>query len=241
MCYKIDNVFYGSIKRTMITVIDFSTDNIESGSPKVNQNGGKNISLQYKLNEMARGVVFQTPLMLSFGINKWQDPKNPNMAPAFSTTLSFVGSEQNEKLRDFHGVLQRLDQWAIETAIKNGWEWFGRKNMSRETIESIYTPIIKVSLEKASGAPSGKPDYMKLKLKTSASGYSTAFYNKNKEIIPSGEVDGFFTKGSHVRALVQCTGVWIAAGKFGLSWKVIQMVVEPRAVIGNQYAFEDDE
>ena len=230
-----------SNKSIMIKLADFSIQHIQSTSPKVNQNGGKNITVQYKLNEMGVGLIFQTPLMLSFGINKWNDPKNPDAEPVCSVTLSFVGSEQNEKLRDFHGVLQQLDHWAIEEAVKNGWEWFGRKNLSRETIESVYTPIIKVSLDKSTGAPNGKPDHIKLKLKTNASGYMSAFYNKEKQLVPSAEVDGFFNKGSHVRALIQCTGIWISNGKFGLSWKMIQMVVEPRVNIGNKYAFEDDE
>jgi hypothetical protein len=67
------------------------------------------------------------------------------------------------------------------------------------------------------------------------------FFDKSKSVIPSSEVDNVFNKGSHIRALIQCTGIWVAAGKFGLSWKIVQMVVEPRPGIGSSYAFDDDE
>jgi hypothetical protein len=60
-------------------------------------------------------------------------------------------------------------------------------------------------------------------------------------MIATDEVETFFNKGSRVRALIQCTGFWIAAGKFGLSWKLKQMIIEPSARIGKAYAFNDEE
>ena len=35
-------------------------------------------------------------------------------------------------------------------------------------------------------------------------------------------------KGAKVKALVQCTGIWVAGAKFGMSWKLVQMQVVPR-------------
>ena len=231
------------MSKPMIKVNEFSTSNISIGTPKVNQNGGKNITVSYKMPEMAVGMIFQTPRMLSFGINKWTDPKNPSSEPSCSVTLSFVGSEQNEKLRDFHTILNQLDKWAIQTALTNCWEWLGRKNLSRETIEAIYTKTIKIPIDKATGEPNGKPHNMKLKLKSNSSGYMATFFDKDKISISNSDIDKTFNKGSHVRSLIQCTGIWIAAGKFGLTWKIIQMVVEPRLTtnIGSTYAFDDDD
>ena len=82
---------------------------------------------------------------------------------------------------------------------------------------------------------------MKLKLAETDSGFATSFFNMNKESIEASDVDGIFTKGTKVRALIQCIGFWIAAGKFGLSWKLKQMLLDPPTRIGKAYAFDDDE
>lgn len=224
-----------------IKISEFSVSNLTTAVPKVNQNGGKNISVNYKQESGNTSLMFQTPRMLSFGINKWVDPKKPESDAVCSVTFSFVGSDQNPKLQEFHDALQQLDEWAITTAQKNSWEWLARKNLSRETIETNYTRCIKVPLDQTTGEPNGKPHSLKIKLKSNEKGYMCTFFDKEKNVIESSNVDQVFNKGSHIRALIQCTGFWIAAGKFGLSWKIVQMVVEPRPGIGSSYAFDDEE
>ena len=224
-----------------IKTSEFSVSNLSTAVPKVNQNGGKNISVNYKQDSGSTSMMFQTPRMLSFGVNKWVDPKKPESEPVCSVTFSFVGMDQNQKLAEFHDTLQQLDEWAITTAQKNSWEWLARKNLSRETIETNYTRCVKVPLDQATGEPNGKPHNLKIKLKSNDSGYMCTFFDKSKNIIPSSNVDEVFNKGSHIRALIQCTGIWVAAGKFGLSWKIVQMVVEPRPGIGSGYAFDDED
>ena len=38
-------------------------------------------------------------------------------------------------------------------------------------------------------------------------------------------------KGAKVVCLLQCGGVWIAGGKFGVTWKVIQLQITPPSII----------
>jgi hypothetical protein len=221
---------------------EFSTENISASVAKVNQNGGKNISLGYKTDSTTLELAFQTPRMLSFGINKWVDPKKPDSTPACSVTFSFMGMAENPKLQEFHQTLKAIDDWAIDLGTKNSWEWLARKNLSRETIAAIYTPCVKVSFDQQTGEPNGKPHSMKSKFKTNKGTITTLFFNKERENIPNEDIETVFNKGSHVRALLQCTGIWVIAGKFGLSWKVLQMIVEPRAGgFGTICAIVDDE
>ena len=46
------------------------------------------------------------------------------------------------------------------------------------------------------------------------------------------------TKRSHVNAIVQCVGIWVAGTKFGCSWKVLQMKITPPSTIKG-YAFKE--
>ena len=36
------------------------------------------------------------------------------------------------------------------------------------------------------------------------------------------------TKGAKAISIVKCNGIWFAGGKFGVSWKAIQVQIQPR-------------
>jgi hypothetical protein len=230
------------MSNSLLKLKEFDSSNLVCSAPKaLNAMGAKSVNLNYKFNDGQSPITFQTPWMRSFGINQWVDPKNANAEPKLSVTLSFMGSEENESVTAFKEFLESIDEWAIDTAHKNAWEWLKTKSAPRDTIAFNYTRSLKVPVDQATGEPNGKPANMKLKLNKRDGGFDTSFFNTDKQVIPADEVDGFFNKGSKVRALVQCTGFWIAAGKFGLSWKLKQMIIEPSARIGKAYAFNDDE
>jgi hypothetical protein len=230
------------MSNSLLKLKEFDSSNLVCSAPKaLNAMGAKSVNLNYKFNDGQSPITFQTPWMRSFGINQWVDPKNPNAEPKLSVTLSFMGYEENEGMTAFKEFLESIDEWAIDAAHKNSWEWLKTKSAPRDTIAFNYTRSLKVPVDPATGEPNGKPANMKLKLTKSESGYSTSFFNTDKQPIPTDEVETVFNKGSKVRALIQCTGFWIAAGKFGLSWKLKQLLVEPSARIGKAYAFNDDE
>jgi hypothetical protein len=229
---------------TCIILNEFSTENITFGASKLMPSGGKSIPLSYKQNDNVVNFVFVTPRMLSFGINSWRDPNNINVEPVYSITMSFLGLENNPKLAEFYKAINSIDEWALDAASKNSWDWLSRKNLSRETIKSIYNPCIKVPLDSITGLPNDKPHSIKIKIKAKDSGFQTTFFDKEKNVIPGTHIEKVFNIGSYTRAMIQCTGFWTTAGKVGLSWKILQMIVEPR--ISNRmefktYAFDDEE
>jgi len=150
-----------------------------------------------------------------------------------------MGHETSEPMSQFKDFLEQVDEWAIDMAHKNSWEWLKTKSAPRDTIAFNYTRTLKVPVDTKTGEPNGKPANMKLKLMETESGYTTNFFNVEKQPIEAADVDNFFSKGTKVRGLIQCTGFWIAAGKFGLTWRLKQMVLDPPARIGKAYAFDD--
>ena len=38
-------------------------------------------------------------------------------------------------------------------------------------------------------------------------------------------------KGSHIAAVIQCGGLWFANGKFGITWRLFQGVLKPKATM----------
>jgi hypothetical protein len=228
---------------TILKLNDFDAANLIAASPKPMGNmGGKAIAVNYKFPEGQSPITIQTSWMRSFGVNKWVNPDSPNTPPKLSVTLSFQGVEADAKMTQLQEVLSAIDEWAIDTAHKNSWEWLKTKSAPRDTIAFNYTRSFKYPVDKETGEPNGKPATMKLKLERDGeSGYKAAFFNKDRVSIQSADVEAVFTMGSKVRALFECTGFWVAAGKFGLQWRLKQMILDPMVRIGKDYAFNDDD
>lgn len=203
--------------------------------------GGKSVSVNYKFPESQGLITIQTPWMRSYGIGKWIDEKNSDAAPKYSISINFGGMEEDEKISQFHDFLEQMDQWAISTVHKNSFTYIGVKNIPKETVAFNYNPSFKTPTDKATGEPTGKPDYMKLKINIRDDVYNVAFFNKEKARIDDADVESTFLIGSRVRALIQCSGFWIVNGKYGLTWNLKQMIIDPPARIGKTYAFNDDD
>ena len=60
-------------------------------------------------------------------------------------------------------------------------------------------------------------------------------YDSSKNLIDLSTIE---TKGAKITAIIQCLGLWAIAGKFGCTWKVLQMRVVPVATIKG-WAFKD--
>ena len=52
-------------------------------------------------------------------------------------------------------------------------------------------------------------------------------------------IGDLLTKGCRVQCLIQCVGLWFAGGKYGCSWKIVQVKVNPSKSISG-YSFIDD-
>ena len=214
----------------------FDTSKLVDKSIKTNAVGSKSVPIGYIFDKEAESVLVQTPRMLTFGIDTYN--KNPDIPASYSITFSFIGIEKDEKLQLFYDFLNKLDNWGKEVALKNSWEWLGSKHITTDIINANYYTNIKIPLDK-SGNPSGKPSFCKFKLRKSATGFTTTFYNKDKVVIDNELIESSCNKGSYARALLECNGFWVASGKMGVSWKVKQMVVEPRIDLSREYAFTD--
>jgi hypothetical protein len=231
-----------SARINILKVNEFHASNLVATSLKpLGNQGGKSVSINYKFPEGQSILTIQTPWMTSYGINKWVDEKKPDMPPKLSVNLSFRGVEADAKLKEVQTFLEELDEWAIDTIHKNSGAWLKIKSAPRDTIAFNYSPSFKIPTDKDSGEPNGKPAFIKLKLTQGENGYSATFFDKERKVIETDDVESSFITGSKVKALVQCTGFWIVSGKFGLTWKLKQLIIDPPSRIGKEYAFNDDD
>jgi hypothetical protein len=222
---------------TIVQSTDFSTSNITFSPIKLMDSGAKMSYLSYS----GRPLVMQTASMnLPYGMNVF-DKAGP---VKYSVDLSFRGYEEGKdaKVRAFYDVLMKLDEFMVKKGVENSQAWFKSK-LSEDVVKAFYTPLVRVSKD-ANGNPKPYPPSFKLNLrkKQGSDVFDIVAYDQNKQAYNYEEttLEELLVKGAQITALIQCTSVWFAGSKFGLSWKGIQLRVDklPDSIRG--FAFADE-
>ena len=220
----------------------FSVAKVSISQPKVLDSGGKLAYLNYG---DARALVMQTPSLQSpFGMNVF----DKNGPPKYSLDLALRGYQDNTKVKAIYEALTALDEHMIDQGVKNSKLWF-KADMKREVVEAFHTRTVKFGRDKE-GNQTPYPPNIKLQLRKrrDRDEFETDFYDEKSKTDPNAKpikgvpVEEMLVKKVEVTALMQCTGVWFAGGKFGLSWKAVQVRLDSvPASLGRGPAFKSDE
>jgi hypothetical protein len=126
----------------------------------------------------------------------------------------------------------------LDQGVKNSKQWF-KGDKSREVLSELYTPVVKFAKD-AEGNLKPYPPTVKITLKQRDGKFETQIYDDKKRPLTDVPLEDVLVKGAIITTLIQCTGVWFAGGKFGLSWKAIQIRADkvPDSIRG--FAFLDE-
>jgi len=127
----------------------------------------------------------------------------------------------------------------IDQGQKNCRQWF-KADASRDMIKMMYSPSVRYSRD-ADGNLKPYPPTLKVQLRKRNDVFETEVYDENKQLLKDVPMEDVIVKGARLTLLIQCTGVWFAGGKFGLSWKAVQVLADsvPQRIRG--FAFVDEE
>ena len=201
-------------------------------------------------------VVIQTPEMdIPFDTGSFYE-SGPN-GGKWPVKVSFRGMENDKKLRDFHDMLNNMDEYVMKMAKKNSSAWFKKKKMSDEMIQSLYQRQLKVSIDKDSGEPDGKyPPSFTFKVTKYDGKTNCDCYDKNRNLMnvddnskddyvnlgseydPENH-DGVFKSGVKVKGILKCNGIWFTQTGFGVLWNATQIRINVPERFEN-YSFLDD-
>lgn len=226
------------MSKLIVKINDFSTSNLSIGPMKSLESGGKMASLFYKYGDNSSSTLMTQvgSLSLPFGMNTF-DKAGP---VKYSMDLSLRGLEDNPKVRAVYDAFSSLDEWMIDQGVKNSKAWF-KADLSRDVVKAFYTPMIKVAKD-AEGNPNPKyPPTFKINLKKQNDQFDVKVYDDQARAYEGVPLEDLLIKGAMVTTLIQCTSVWFAGSKFGLSWKAKQIRMDkvPESIRG--YAFLDDD
>lgn len=221
------------------TIVDgttFNVQNIRYSAPKANSQGGKSINV---LNsETKSGLRLAAPLLLTWGANDFVDPATGKGNGKFELSLQFPSAEYNtEDAAAFLKNMVDLENKIKSDALEHSKEWFGKVHKNAEVVDALYTPILKYPKNKETGEPDlSKAPTIRVKIPMWEGVWKCEIYDEDENKLypsptnPNATPIEFIQKGINVATLMQCGGLWFANGKFGVTWKLIQAVVQkPRA------------
>ena len=205
----------------------------------VDSRGGKKVQLRLS----GQPLVISAPMMFTWGVNERVDENSGRVS--YDVALVFE-NDKSSGVASFCDKMKELQEKILEDAVANSKAWFGKSKMSKEVAEAMMYPILKYPKDKMSG----EPDYsrnpsMKLKIPYWEGKFNIELYDtKSKPIFlptkdgcegPQGDktpVDVVPSR-SYVKGLIACNGLWMAGGRFGVTWKLVQAQVRaPVRLVG---------
>ena len=219
--------------------IEFETNKTTYGAVKPYGNqGGKSIFMAHN----KKAICIQTPRMFCpFGLSQWdkkEKDKDGNESASFKFEMNLSLEKitpdlmEASSLSDYPNLsiwsrkLSELDEKLLSDGIENSMNWIGKKITSKEVISELYTPCVKYSRDKNTDEIIDKyPPNFKVTLPYSKGKFECKVYNKE-----GMEVDPLTVnmQKAYITAIIECKGIWVVGKKYGTTWRVLQMMVEPK-------------
>ena len=224
---------------TIINGTEFNCDNIKYSSPKTNSVGGKSVNIFNKLTNSRLNI--STPMMLTWGASDYVDKSSGQGNGKFEMSLQFPSEDyKNEEASTFLENLKNFEQKIKSDAFANSKNWFGKVHKSLDILEELYSPMLKYSKDKNTGeADLSKAPSIRVKIPVWEGTWRCEVYDdEGTKLFPNSSGTTpveLIPKATNVKVLMTCGGIWFANGKFGITWKLVQaMVQKPRAQLSGR-------
>jgi hypothetical protein len=219
---------------------NIKSSNIAFAPAKVLDNGAKLVYVNYNGGRF----TVQTPWMdLPWAMSSFTEDKYPK----HSITLSFRGMDERPDLKIFHDAIQEVENRIIQGGVENCASWFKKQKLSSDVVSNLFNPILRVSCD-SEGVPNGKyPPTMRVKVPQRDGIWESKIYDKtgNQYRIndsQSGDrMEELLVKGSKMRCIIQCVGLWVASGNYMCQWKVTRAEVDVPESSGNHSFLPDSD
>ena len=189
--------------------------------------GSKSIYVNYGTQKLR----IQTPVMhMPYGIGEGFEDKTKSQEvkkiadKKYDLTLSFKGADENSKIQTFLDKMREIESEIIDKAFENREPWFKDDyDGNKAFVARMFSPMIKLDKDSKTGKVVGKYPPT-LRVKVPYDGINDKF---NFDAFDMDNTDIAFTdvinklKGGKTQLIIELTGIWMAGGKYGCTWKVI--------------------
>mgnify|MGYP006269154417 CR=1 FL=1 len=225
-------------ERNVVLAKNVDVSKLKYSAPRTLENQSKSVYVNYE----GSPITIQTPLVrLPYGVGDWNDkpdekPTGEVKQKKYDLHISFDGIDANPKIKELFDKMQEIENKIAEDAFENRIAWLDDDfDGIKSVVKKLFTPIIKYDKDKVTKKPTGKyPPTLKCKLPYDTRADIFTFVSQDM----NGEEIEFKTimrslKGAKARLIIQLSGIWIAGGRFGCTWKVVRgrfEVTKPTAV-----------
>lgn len=230
-----------NVRDLFITYKEFDPSKVTYGKVKVDSRGGKNVPILYD----GKPLRIQTPLILNWGVNENVDEqtgsKKYNVALQFQREGSGPVAKFFEKMNGFQTKL-------LTDCVSNCKPWFGKSKMSEDIASALFWPLLKYPKDKETQEPDeSRNPTMKVKIPYWEGKYNIELYDMDGNLVcdrPSDvdvDISDMIPKASHFCGIIECSGIWFAAGRFSVPFKMVLGKVRPPARLKGCCLVEDSE
>lgn len=225
---------------TIIDGTSLKITDLKYTSLKPNEKGGKSLNVLNKFTNS--GLRLSTPLMLTWGASDFVDQEG-NGNGKFEMSMQFPQEEySNADCDAFLQNMKSLENKIKEDALTYSKDWFGKVHKSADIIDELFTPMLKYPKIKGTSEPDySKKPILRVKLPQWQNAWKSEIYDEEGSILfPNKENNtitplDYLKKGAMVACVIQCGGIWFTNGKFTITWKLLQAVVQkPKGNIAGQ-------
>jgi phosphoribosyl-ATP pyrophosphohydrolase len=184
------------------------------------------------VNYEGSSITIQTPLVrLPYGIGDWNEknaegkPSGEDKPKKYDLNFSFDGMDSNPKIKELLDKMNEIEKKITEDAFENRLAWLDDDyDGIKSVVSKLFTPIVKYDKDKVTKKVVNKyPPTVKCKLPYDTRSDIFTFVSQDM----NGEEIEFKTimrnlKGAKARLIIQLSGIWIAGGRYGCTWKVVR-------------------
>ncbi len=238
------NITNKPVKATKVDVDAFKfskVNTLPSGAKTIYLNHGDGIA----------PLFVQTPEMTVPFDSGTYYPDN-EQSGKYAVKVSMDNIDTNENMKQFHDMLNNMDERLIKFGVDNSSEWFKsqqwfkKKGEVAEKVADNYTRMVKVSLDPETQEPNGKwaPSFGFKVVKRDGKVLCDCYDSDKNELVTSGEgavdLETMFKKGTKVKMIIKCNGLWMSTAGWGCTWRAEQIKIDvPTGFSG--YAFDDSD
>lgn len=216
----------------VLTTSQWTPSAIRYMQPKVNDRGGKSITIIS--TQSNRSLYVTLPMLLTWGISDYTDEKTGEADGKYTMSIQFPRDMDRKPETD--QALEKMkafEEQILTDAVQNSEAWFGEQQ-SREIVKYGYFSFLKYSKNKdTKKIDTTKPPTMRPKVPCYEGKWKVEVYDTQSNMLfPSENPDAtpmeFVPKRSNVITMIQCGGIWVGGKGWGVTWKLVQCVVKPQ-------------
>ena len=230
-----------AVRDLFVTYKEFDPSKVTYGKVKVDSRGGKNVPILYD----GKPLRIQTPLILNWGVNENVDEQSGSKK--YNTALQFQ-REGTGPVVKFFEKMNEFQSKILSDCVSNCKPWFGKTKMSEDIASALFWPLLKYPKDKETQEPDeSRNPTMKVKIPYWDGKYNIELYDMDRNLIcdrPAEEdvdISDLIPKASHFCGIIECSGIWFAAGRFSVPFKMVLGKIRPPARLKGCCLVEDSE